>query len=267
VLCCAEHPKYLPAWINKAYPRFKHIFSPWFVDSSYIQTDTAYIFRSIPFLPQASRLHQSQDGQLDVTSISSNLHSFKGDCNYLNRRYLINLFSSIDGVNFRWFGRGWFLSKRQKFKRANLRYAKADAFSWIKLTKESKQKYEGEIDDKLVLCRSKCVLSLENFTRPPGYYTEKLFEPFTFGSIPITLLQDDNENALVRHITSLDLPSFFGTSLIDVICKATYFASQDFDQSQAISKEYLNSINNYLCRSEWNTNLSRAFQLISQSIA
>ena len=180
ILSVSEHPFYQIVNFDSYLKYFDYIFSAYKVNSIYHKTINAYIFKEIPsFDVLSSNIHFQ-----DATIICSNLHSYIKS-NYPFRRHLINVLSSIDQINFQWYGKGWNIFSNKYNFRLKIRYLKSFLFSFPKLNDNALCKYKGEIKDKTILNYFKFCLSIENFSWPKGYFSEKFYEPLIYGCLPI----------------------------------------------------------------------------------
>ena len=182
ILSISEHPFYQIKDFDNYLEYFDYVYSTYKVNSKYHKTINSYIFKEIPIYKSSSYISDFKDASI----ICSNLHTFKKS-NYRFRRHLINTLSSIDQINFEWYGKGWDICSPQYNFKNKIKYFKSSFFSYPKLNNNAISKYKGILNSKTILTSFKFNLSVENFSWPKGFFSEKFFEPLIYGCIPIYL--------------------------------------------------------------------------------
>lgn len=144
--------------------------------------------------------------------VSSNRSSLKPFNGYDIRKLIIDWFEKNKKDQFNFFGKGWDQYYLETpFKLIN-RLNSKKVPNFIKQKFKSKyfyySTYKGEIDNKIqVLNEFDFNFAIENFLNIPGYITEKIFDSFYSGSIPIYL----GANNISEYIPSscfIDLRDF-----------------------------------------------------------
>jgi alpha(1,3/1,4) fucosyltransferase len=151
----------------------------------------------LPSIIERKKPTTSYDNRNLVTQISSHKYSYHNSENYsLRRMFNKNTQNLFNKDEFRFYGYGW----------------NSDQFP----------SYSGEIDDKyLVLQNYKFALCFENSHGFNGYITEKIFDCFNCGTIPI----------------------YYGAKNIsDYVPKECYIDYRDFNSHESLAN-YIRSIN------------------------
>jgi alpha(1,3/1,4) fucosyltransferase len=132
----------------------------------------------------------SFEARLDfVCLIGSNRHANSFDKRelYSERVSAIKWFESHALDNFKLYGGGWRVPQKRFGSLGKLRYRTQKIISWLTGT-PSFPSYQGFVGRKYdVLSRTKFCICFENARDLPGYITEKLFDCFFAGCVPIYL--------------------------------------------------------------------------------
>lgn len=264
ILSLAENPYYLNKLPESFYSNFDNIYSAHSIDCKFSKTDTAFIYKHIPFLSSKSTENylKLNSTNFDSSIINSNLHSFSSDCNYNIRKNLIEISSNVNSFDFRWYGRGWFLNNVEKLKRKNWRYLKSDLCSSTRLSNDAKSKYYGTVRNKSILANCKSTFAIENISTPENYYTEKLFEPLEYGCLPIFLKTKNINNNIFDAIQGSDYSNLIKDSPFKLLVTALEVSRMDLNQTQNIAYGMRKLINNYLQINDFNTNLYNCYKEI-----
>lgn len=165
-----EPPSVLPEnWNRQLFNKFKHIFT-W--NDNFIQYDNIHKIywvqnKTIPDIPNIPFNKKKL-----LVNISMNKHSKHPRELYSERIKAIQYFEQTQPNNFDLFGIGW---EKQEIG-ANKKAKGSEAFS----------SYKGEVANKWeILPYYKFSLCYENIYDEPGFVTEKIFDCFHSGCIPI----------------------------------------------------------------------------------
>lgn len=270
VLVAAEHPNYQIINYKSIAKEFDFLFSPYKLIKSASHTFFPYIFQKLPLLKNEDKFNLEKSfilnkiNVLDSTLICSNLYT-SSNSNYGLRRHLINTMSEIKNLNFKWFGKGWDLSKQNFTNIKFYKYLRSNILQKPRLTKSSVLNYQGELKDKYILQRVKSIFAIENFSYPKLYNSEKFTEPLIYGCIPIYLgaeLPHDFKNFLELNINS----NFIAKDLTEAIFMALEISQMRLDETKLVSFKMRDIINNFLDNNDYNTNLYSAAKIILNEI-
>lgn len=259
ILAVGEHPLYQIKNFESYLKYFDHIFSTYKVNSKYHKTINSFIFKEIPsFEVSYSDIHSQ-----DATIICSNLHSFVKS-NYPFRKHLINVLSSIDQINFQWYGKGWNIFSDKYNLRTKIRYFKSFLLSFPKLNNNALNKYKGEIKDKTILNNYKFNLSIENYSWPKGWFTEKFYEPLIYGCLPIYIGPQIPSEYKINNKSYNDLIINKNDShkILNLILK---YKDYDIKETRNLAAKIRKEFNLTIKNSNFNTNLYRSLKKILES--
>jgi len=233
-LLALESPLAKPRNLDKKLHKyFKKIFT-WNDDhvdnNKYIKINYSFNFQN--------RVKQAIPKQKFSCLIVSNKHSSHPNELYSQRRKLINWFNLNYVHKFDLYGYGWgaFKFRGNKYIRL-LNYVPFLNDIWYELFGKKYKAYKGTVSNKYeIMSKYKFAFSYENISGYNGYITEKIFDPFLAGTVPIYL---GSENILdyIPNNTFIDIRNF-----------------KDFDHlynyltnlNQLEYEEYLHNINNFL---------------------
>lgn len=141
--------------------------------------------------PQGQKFISELPGFTDrlfLTLINANKYSYEPNDLYSLRRSAIRFFDNYNGFDL--YGHGWNDKKRVW----SLPYIKRALYgrkigTWITDIIDAQKPFvsnRGSVDDKyLILTKYKFCICFENESNVPGYITEKIFDCFFTGSVPI----------------------------------------------------------------------------------
>ena len=163
---------------------------------------------------------------------------------YSKREEIINWYNENNFTHFDLYGRGW---DSFKFRRYPLNYLnRFEKFTKIMsrtmFFKDYENVYSGKIDKKLdVISNYEFCYCLENIENIEGYITEKIFDSFFSGSIPI-YKGPKNINQYIPNGTYINLDFFKSLSELDNYlmnsCNVEIYRKNIFDflKSSAVEK-------------------------------
>lgn len=129
--------------------------------------------------PQRTTMRAEESDKFEekklLTSVSSRKHSNHPNELYSAREDIIRYFTKYHQSEFKFYGRGW----NEKFDLSErYHFGKPDAVNY--------HTYGGEISDKLsVYFKNKFALCFENTAGVDGYITEKIFDCYRAGIVPV----------------------------------------------------------------------------------
>ena len=259
IISIAEHPIYQIKNFTNYIKDFDIILCPYKLPIKYEETSFGYIFKSLPFFEKDNKEEKS----IDVSLICSNL-STKSNSNYGFRRHIINVISSIEKIDFEWYGRGW-ERKGIIFSKKSLKYKLNSILGSPKINSHSYNKYKGEIKDKYCLMNSKTVLAIENHSWPTGYITEKILEPLIYGSIPLyvgTPMIYQLGDAY-REIDKIIINEPNTSKIIESIM---HFKEIPINECKRISERLRDEVNRIVFESSKETNLMKSGKIIMDKL-
>ena len=255
IISVAEHPVYQIKNFTEYIKEFDVILCPYKLQIEYEETSFGYIFKSLPFLEKENK----KEKIIDVSMICSNL-STKSNSNYSFRRHMINVISSIDKIDFEWYGRGW-QHKGIINNKKDLKYRLNSILGNPKINSNSYNKYKGEIKDKYCLMNSKTSLAIENHSWPTGYITEKLLEPLIYGSIPL-YIGTPMIHQLGDSYNKIDKIIINEPNASKIIESIMHFKEIPINECKRISKKLREEINRIVFESRKETNLMKSAKII-----
>ena len=207
ILIILEPPVVCPQSYNRKYHnQFKAVLT-WNDD---LVDNRKYFKLSIPQVPVNYRDNKSFSERAFLTMVCSNKHSQGLGELYSERRKVIDYFEKND-IPFDLYGYGW--------------------------EKEAIKNYKGSLRDKLMtLSNYKFSICFENMTNIRGYITEKIFDCFFAGSIPIYWGADNIEDYIPSNCY-IDFRRF--SSLDELVAFLQSFSEQQY-------LEYIDNICTYL---------------------
>lgn len=265
ILLISEHPNYqIHNFINSS-NEFDYVLSSYKLSNRTIRTFFPYVFNEVPFLEEKEiktlySYHYHHNEKLDSTMIYSNLSSFSIS-NYPIRRHMINVLSSIDNLKFKWFGRGWDISKMSLFKKKTYKYYKSNILQSPKLINEARESYGGELVNKNILLNVKTKLVIENFKYPQNYFSEKFIEPLIYGCLPI-YLESEFPKEFYDYFSKKERDTFYAKNANDAIAMILKFSLLDIKETKKLSNHLRLSINKFIKENNMHTNLNKASDLI-----
>jgi len=200
-----------------------------------------------------------------ITNISSNKYSSHKDELYSKRVEVIKFFEEFQSFQFDFYGADWdkqfiypnlynYVKKISLLKGFSLflkiSFKTINALNLNKFIYENYNCYKGVVDDKLeVLRRYKFNICFENATNVESYITEKIFDSFKAGCVPV-YLGSSNIDSLIPKKTFIDFRDFktlneLNKYLVDMnedVFNKYLFNASEFIQSDAsnIFKHKLN---------------------------
>ena len=265
IISIAEHPKYQ----IKNYLTYLSLFdlkiSSFKIPYEQIKTFNAFIYKSIPTIQSQSIEKNFNKKILDGNIICSNLFTISSS-NYEFRRHAINIMSSLSILDFKWFGRGWKFNLKSLLKKKDLKYMRSSLFSWPKLNKQSLKTYGGELIDKSILFYSKTSLSIENYSWPKGFVTEKFFEPLIYDCVPIYCLENLDHNFL-DYINLNNSKNLVEKNMEQITRSMLHYKELSINDTKKEALFIKGRINKFIKESNYNTNLFHGFNAIMDKLA
>ena len=209
ILLLAEHPEYQATTFSYVCQIASLIISPYVdtkcgpIGGNLFRTLTSFVYKQIPTIcgkahdsvnqryephtiHSPSRVADCVEGRHYIASIVCSNLTKPLPAQYAFRRHLINCCSQALGDKFIFYGRGWNPASANSSNLSSLKkQLKAIAKKTLTKPKVLLDRYMGELPDKSPLLNCSTTYSVENFLEPPGFVTEKLFEPLIYGCLPI----------------------------------------------------------------------------------
>jgi hypothetical protein len=196
ILAILEPPVVKPHSYSKKYHQKFNLVLTW--NSSYLMNS---LYSQLPYF-QFSYIGKYNKIPYEekklLVMINSNKFSYVKDEHYHERIHLIRYFTCNLKDDFDLYGYGWD-SRLPGLSRSLINPINLIKYIYDVIKYEKFPSYRGTCDDKYeILAKYKYVLCLENMKNIDGYLTEKIYDCFKVGVVPV-YLGCKNINAFVSH--------------------------------------------------------------------
>lgn len=205
-----------------------------------------FIFQPIPFSHNYKCNPKINDRSIFISSISANKNIKKNNTvNLYDERLKLYSYYNYRGSDFSLYGRGWdnLIAKSSlpgRLINIFLRKSNIDNILYkYKLLNNFRHVYKGEVDNKFdILNKSKFNIAFENIKSNNLYVTEKIFQSFACGAIPIYYGSELILQFLPKK-SYIDYGKFDNIRSLDIFLRK--LTDNHIDEMRSAGREFLNS--------------------------